>query len=120
MKLSDSRPIFTQIMAWVEDDILRGDWQPGYQLPSVREMSGRFTVNNNTIVRTYEHLTLSGTIYSQRGVGYFVSPDARESILSRRREEFYSDILPYFINQIEVLGISPDEISSIIKRNVKK
>ncbi len=119
MKLSDSRPIFTQIMAWVEDNILRGDWQPGYQLPSVREMSGRFTVNNNTIVRTYEHLTLSGTIYSQRGVGYFVSPDARESILSRRREEFYSDILPYFINQIEVLGISPDEISSIIKRNVK-
>mgnify|MGYP001133804135 FL=1 len=53
-------------------------------------------------------------------MGYFVSPDARESILSRRREEFYSDILPYFINQIEVLGISPDEISSIIKRNVKK
>ena len=25
MKLSDSRPIFTQIMAWVEDNILRGD-----------------------------------------------------------------------------------------------
>ena len=24
MKLSDSRPIFTQIMAWVEDNILRG------------------------------------------------------------------------------------------------
>lgn len=117
MKLSDSRPIFAQIMAWVEDNILRGDWQPGFQLPSVREMSAKFTVNNNTIVRTYEHLTLAGTIYSQRGVGYFVAPGARDAIMARRREEFYSDTLPHFINQIEVLGISPDEIASVIKQH---
>lgn len=116
MILNESRPIFAQIMAWVEDNILRGEWAEGFQLPSVREMSARFKVNNNTVVRTYEHLALSDTIYSQRGIGYFVAPGAFEAIMKRRQQEFYFETLPHFINQVRVLNIDPDEIALAIKK----
>ena len=38
MKLSDNKPVFLQIKAWIEDHILRGEWRAGEQLPSVREL----------------------------------------------------------------------------------
>lgn len=119
MKLSNSRPIFLQIMSWVEDNILKGEWNVGYQLPSVREMSAKFAVNNNTIVRTYEHLVLTGTIFSKKGIGYFVSPEAKESIMSQRRAQFFEETLPDFINQLQVLGISAQEIKTIIDIKLK-
>ena len=69
MKLSDNKPVFLQIKAWIEDHILRGEWRAGEQLPSVRELSVRFGVNANTVVRTYERLLFDGSVRSVRGVG---------------------------------------------------
>lgn len=106
-------------MSWVQDNILRGDWQPGYQLPSVREMSAKFGVNNNTIVRTYEHLVLTGTIFSKKGVGYYVSPDALDAIMKQRKEQFFDETLPDFVNQLQLLGISAEEIKTIIDEKMK-
>ena len=39
MITNDNKPLFLQIKAWIEDHILRDEWQSGSQLPSVRELS---------------------------------------------------------------------------------
>lgn len=116
MNLSESKPIFIQIKHWVEDHVLRGDWGAGYQLPSVREMSAKFRVNANTIVRTYEHLAFEGTIYSVRGVGYFVGDGARQSVIERRRKEFFEEQLPSFLRQLDVLDIDKEDIIRQIRQ----
>lgn len=120
MELKDNRPVFIQIKEWVEDNILSGRWSIGHQLPSVREMSAKFRVNANTIVRTYEHLGFDGTVRSVKGVGFFVAEGASESIKERRRQAFFDELLPLCVKQMELLGISPDEIIPIIKRHENK
>ncbi len=110
MKTTDSRPVFIQIKSWIEDRILIGKLTDEEQLPSVRELSVEFGVNPNTIVRTYERLSGDGTIYSIRGVGYFVSPDAHSAIIARRRVEFNTISLPNFIHQMDILGVDISEV----------
>lgn len=117
--LNDSKPVFLQIKAWIEDHILRGEWPEGTQLPSVRELSGRFGVNANTVVRTYERLVFDATVRSVRGVGFFVADDARGAIVARRREDFYSQVLPEFAEQMVLLGIGPDEVIDMYNKKMK-
>ena len=110
MITNDNKPLFLQIKAWIEDHILRDEWQNGSQLPSVRELSAEFGVNPNTIARTYERLTLDGTVRSTRGVGFFVAEEAKSAIIKQRKEEFYNEQMPAFIQQMQLLGITPNEI----------
>ncbi|MBR2170394.1 MAG: GntR family transcriptional regulator [Alistipes sp.] len=110
MITNDNKPLFLQIKAWIEDHILRDEWQSGSQLPSVRELSAEFGVNPNTIARTYERLTLDGTVRSARGVGFFVAEEAKSAIIKQRKEEFYNEQMPAFIQQMQLLGITPNEI----------
>lgn len=110
MITNDNKPLFLQIKAWIEDHILRDEWHSGSQLPSVRELSAEFGVNPNTIARTYERLTLDGTVRSARGVGFFVAEEAKSAIIKQRKEEFYNEQMPAFIQQMQLLGITPDEI----------
>lgn len=120
MDLKATQPVFIQIKEWVEDNILSGSWSIGHQLPSVREMSARFRVNNNTIVRAYEHLVFDGTITSTKGVGFFVAEGALQSISGRRRKLFFDELLPLCIKQMQLLEISPDDIIEIIRNNENK
>ena len=113
MIANDSKPVFLQIKSWIEDHILRGVWSAGVQLPSVRELAAEFGVNPNTVARTYERLTLDGTTTSVRGVGYFVAEQAFDNIIARRRKEFYDSALPSFVEQMHLLGITPEEITKL-------
>lgn len=117
MKTTDSRPIFIQIKNWIEDRILIGKWSADEQLLSVRELSVEFNVNPNTVVRTYERLIVDGTIYSVRGVGFFVSKDASQAIIERRRKEFYALNLPAFIDQMTLLGVEIEEVVEYYNQN---
>lgn len=119
MKFSDNKPVFLQIKAWIEDQILRGEWSAATQLPSVRELSVRFGVNANTVVRTYERMLFDGSVRSVRGVGFFVADDARDMVVARRREEFYSETLPAFVEQMELLGVGMQEVARAYDENKK-
>ena len=116
---SENKPVLLQTKAWIEDHILRGEWSTGTQLPSVRELSVRFGVNTNTVVRTYERMLFDGSVRSVRGVGFFVADDARDMIVARRREEFYSKTLPAFVKQMELLGVGMQEVVRAYDENEK-
>lgn len=119
MKFSDNRPVFLQIKVWIEDHILRGEWGAATQLPSVRELSVRFGVNANTVVRTYERMLFDGSVRSVRGVGFFVADDARDTVVARRREEFYSETLPAFVEQMKLLGVDMREVARAYDEKTK-
>ena len=67
-------------------------------------------VNPNTVMRTYEKLTLEGVIYNKRGIGYFISPDSREIVLESSRKEFIENELPAVLKKIELLGLDPEKL----------
>ncbi len=70
----DSRSINEQICQGIQSLIVGGILSEDEQLPSVRELSLRLTVNPNTVQKAYRELENQGYIYSIKGKGCFVAP----------------------------------------------
>ena len=105
MNFNSDKPIYLQIADSLSDRILSGELKGEDRLPSVRDYGADIGVNPNTVMRVYERLTDDEVIYNKRGIGYFVSPDAREKILASKREEFLSKDVPAIKRRMELLGL---------------
>lgn len=110
MEFSENKPIYLQIADSISEKILSGDFAAGSRLLSVREFGAELGVNPNTVMRSYEKLTADGIIYNQRGIGYFVSADARTIVLDILKKEFLETELPKIKRKMSLLGISATEL----------
>jgi DNA-binding transcriptional regulator YhcF (GntR family) len=110
MDFNENKAIFLQIADLLCEQILADHWPPQEKIPSVREMGMTLQVNPNTVLRTYDFLQQKGIIFNKRGIGYFVEAEAKQRILTIRREDFFENTLPNFYKTITLLQIRPEEI----------
>lgn len=110
MTFSNDKAIFLQMADRLCDEILAGKYQDDDRIPSVREYAVLLEVNTNTAVKAYDELARANIIYNKRGLGYFVTPGAREQILDTRRREFLEVRLPELFRQMQLLGITLDDV----------
>ena len=120
MNFKDTKAIYLQIADRIGDQILSGTLTPEGKVPSVRELAAEIEVNANTVARTYEYLQQRGIIYTKRGLGYFVSPDAKENIVASRREQLMQGEMDYFLGQLKAVGITPAELQQIYSDYLNK
>lgn len=113
MNFKDNKAIYLQIADRLGDDILAGRLAADGKVPSVRELAALVEVNANTVARTYEYLQQSGVIYTKRGLGYFVAPDAHDIIVKQRRQQLMQGEMDYFLGQLRAVGITPDELQQL-------
>lgn len=112
MMFSNDKAIYLQMADRLCDEILAGTYADDDRVPSVREYAVALEVNTNTAVKAYEALARDGVIYNRRGLGYFVTPGARATIMEQRRRAFLGDTLPAMLRQMRLLGIGIDEVMS--------
>lgn len=105
MDFHSDRPIYLQIADTLCESILSGALKAEDRIPSVREYGGQIGVNPNTVMRTYEKLTDDAVIYNKRGIGYFVSAEARDRILEAQKAEFLAKEVPAIRRKMELLGL---------------
>ena len=120
MNFKDNKAIYLQTADRIGDQILSGTLTPEGKVPSVRELAAEIEVNANTVARTYEYLQQRGIIYTKRGLGYFVSPDAKENIVASRREQLMQGEMDYFLGQLKAVGITPAELQQIYSDYLNK
>ena len=111
MEFNSNKSIYLQICDAICEQILSGTLRPEERIPSVREYGAEIGVNPNTIMRSYEKLTSDGIIYNRRGIGYFISPDALETVLAAQRKEFMEEELPHILRRMKLLGIDPSVLA---------
>jgi DNA-binding transcriptional regulator YhcF (GntR family) len=116
MEFSNNKSIFLQIADSITDKVASGLYAPGTKIPSVRELAADMGVNPNTVMRTYNELQTANIIDNKRGIGYFVSTDAKDIIIRQKREEFFSNVLPEFIRQAGLLGISAHDLKQHLEK----
>lgn len=110
MIFKDSKAIYLQIADKICDDVMTGTLTAGSRIPSVREYAASVEVNANTVMRTYDYLAQQGVVYNKRGIGFFISDDARDRIVETRRRSFLNDEINYFFKQLNLLDISADDL----------
>ena len=113
MEFNSNKPIYLQIYDLICERVLGGNYSEEERIPSVREFGAEIGVNPNTVMRSYEKLTGRGIIYNKRGIGYFISHDAKRLILESHKVEFITDELPALIRKMRLLGVSLEEFEAI-------
>lgn len=116
MKFSENKAIYLQIAEWVFEQIINGKWKEGDRINSVRELGGRLGVNPNTVLRSYDFLQNMEVIVNQRGVGYFVAPNACDKIINRRRKQFMEEDIPTFFKTMKLVKMSWEEVEEMFRR----
>lgn len=120
MQFNNDKPIYLQLADRLSDDIVDGKYNDDDRVPSVREFGMCFEVNTNTAVKAYDMLSRDNVIYNRRGLGYFVTPGAREKIMESRRTDFMNSVLPDVFRQMRMLGIGIEELTRMWKEDIKK
>ena len=119
MIFSNDKPIYIQMADRLCDEILSGVYQDDDRIPSVREYAVLLEVNTNTAVKAYEQLSREEVIYNKRGLGYFVTPGAKKQILKVRKQEFMKEKLPELFRQMQLLGITLEDVKDVYDATLK-
>lgn len=109
-----SQPIYMQLADLLKKQIVRGQLRPGDKLPSVRELAIQYTVNPNTVQRTYRELEQDGMVEVRRGQGTFVIRD--DGITHRLRETLKQEYVTTFVQHMREMGFSLQEVKESMQR----
>jgi DNA-binding transcriptional regulator YhcF (GntR family) len=112
----DKQPIFQQVACIIEDDILNGTFRVDEQILSVAQFSQLFQINPATVVKGIGLLVHEGILYKKRGLGMYVATDAKQKIQMKRRDRFYKELLSNLLNEADKLGLTTEDIITMIKQ----
>lgn len=120
MIFNNNQPIYIQILELINYKIISGEWLPDQRIPSVRDLAVEYEVNPNTVMRAYERLQSDEIIYKRRGIGYYLSLDAREKTAQHSKNEFITNELPKVFSKLEAFSITISEFETLLSEYKKR
>lgn len=112
-------PIYTQIVNQVQTQVAGGILNPGDQLPTVRALAEELRVNFNTVARAYRILDEARIISTQQGRGTYITEIPPPQVTEKLRREALQVLTERYINEAMRLEFSKEEISAMIKDQLK-
>ncbi|MDR0839446.1 MAG: GntR family transcriptional regulator [Oscillospiraceae bacterium] len=106
------RPIYIQLKERVKIKIVSGEYPPGSQIPTVRELAEQSSVNPNTMQKALSELERDGLLFAQRTSGRFVTEDA--GLVENLKKELAGTEISRFLKVMASIGIPPDEAAGLI------
>ncbi len=106
-------PLYEQIVERFQRLILKGILEPGSQMPSVRTLAIKLSINPNTIQKAYTLLEQQGYIYPVKGRGNFI---ADASLLLKQQQEHYLKELEQSLLRAKDFGITKDDCYTLIHK----
>lgn len=113
MDFNADKPIFRQILDLCHERIIAGEWKEGERVPSVRELGLELKVNAHTALKAYDELQREEVLVQRRGIGFFLTDDARSRVMEARRREFIAETLPSIFEKMDALGISLADLTNL-------
>src|SRR5437016_500761 len=111
----DGIPIYLQIVHQVKYLVASGRLAPGEELPAIRVLAERLTVNPNTVARAYRELEIAGIVHKRRTAGTYVS-GAGSPLARRERRKIINERIDALLAEARQLGIRTDEVIELIHR----
>lgn len=112
-------PITRQVMDQIRVHIASGALQPEDRLPSVRILARQLAVNQNTILRVYERLTMEGLLERRQGNGTFVTSKLSKQQIREQAKQLCQQIENIAARAAE-LGVEPEELHKSIDRALER
>jgi len=113
------KPIYIQISEWLENQILNDSIAEDEKMYSQYQLAEMYNINPATAGKGLTILLNQNILYKKRGLGMFVSPQAKELIFKKRKDETLRRLVLELITEANRLNLSEDELFQLIK-SIKK
>ena len=107
-------PIYEQLIDQTEKLLLLGVLRADDQLPSVRALSTRLSINPNTVQRAYSDLCQSGLVISIPKKGCFIANQARERLTAQTQDRLRA--FAETVRELRLTDVTADTLHTIIDR----
>ena len=111
---SDGRPMYLQIMEQVKQRVAVGEWRPGEEIPSIRQLAVALRVSVITVKRAYLELEREGVVHKRHGSGTYIS-DAGSPLARKERVKILSGRVDGLLAEARHLEVEPHELLRLIK-----
>ena len=88
----------------LELKIISGEYKAGERIPPVRKIAEIYGIGSTTAAKTLAQMHKEGTIYQRRGVGYFVKPFVRDTLIDEHRHNLEKTLINAF-EYADLLGV---------------
>lgn len=113
VETSSGVPITRQIGDQIRAQCASGALRPGDKLPSVRQLASQLAVNQNTVLRVYERLTMEGLLEMRRGDGTYVADVLPRGTL-RRPQQQLEDEVERLVRHAQMLGVDNADVKALV------
>jgi DNA-binding transcriptional regulator YhcF (GntR family) len=111
----EGKPIYVQIAEWLEEEILRGHIKEHEKIYSQYQLAEMFNINPATAAKGINILADQGILYKKRGLGMFLSPEAKEKIRDKRKNHTLKKLVEEVVFEAQLLGVTEAELISMIR-----
>lgn len=111
-KLTDDRPIWTQLTEQLTERIVSGVYPLGSRMPSVRDLAAQAGVNPNTMQRALAQLETDGLVATNRTAGRTVTEDA--DAVEHVRQNLAEDKMELYVSGMATLGYTETQAAQML------
>ena len=110
---SSDKAVYLQIAERIKKSVLSGEYPPGAQLPSVRQLALEAAVNPNAVQHAFSELEDQGIILSKGTLGRYVTEDTLAVEVCR--EEMARQYVRQFLADIGQLSVTVEQAIAMIE-----
>ncbi|WP_407271988.1 GntR family transcriptional regulator [Radiobacillus sp. PE A8.2] len=111
-----TKPIYVQIAEWLETEILNDNIQKDEKMYSQYQLAEMFNINPATGAKGLNLLADEMILYKKRGLGMFVSTEAKQLILTKRKNQTLKQLVIDVVLEAERLHVDEQELIEMIKQ----
>ncbi|PIC74536.1 GntR family transcriptional regulator [Sporosarcina sp. P26b] len=120
INMDGEKPIYIQIAEWLETEIIDGTLQADDKVYSQYQLAELFNINPATAGKGLTILLDAELIYKKRGLGTFVSADARNKLLTKRKDGTLRRLVQELLNEAALLGLQDEQLIELIQAERKE
>ena len=109
---TDPRPMYRQIEERIKQLVAAGDWSPGHQMPSIRQLAVSLRISVITVKRAYLELEREGVIITRHGKGSVVA--SRPDLSSQLQLDELASQLEHACRLAAGLGLGSEALAELL------
>ena len=112
---ADGVPIYLQIVNQVKLLVASGRMASGDELPPIRTLAEKLTINPNTVARAYRELEVAGVVTKRRTAGTYVA-DAGSPLARRERVRILTQRIDALLAEARQMDLDLDDVLHLLRQ----
>lgn len=114
VKFNNRDPVYVQVIRHFKEQIAKGFFEPGQEVPSRRELANQLKINPNTAQRAYKEMEEQGLIFTEGNMPSCITKD--EAVLKSVREELIIEAVDLFLGSIKAINVPLSEVLQLVEK----